>query len=140
VKTIDKCLSALLALLFSYTAMSKMLAFGQFEAALSVQPLTHTVANTLAFLLPVFELTAACLLIFSPARLAGYFLSCCLMAAFTGYAALAVSGYWPQTPCICGGILGKMGWGAHLVLNSFFLLVTITGIYFTLRERRTSDA
>jgi hypothetical protein len=58
------------------------------------------------------------------------------MAAFTGYVGLILVNYFGRVPCSCGGVLKIMGWKTHFVFNLFFLLLTVTGIYITNRERR----
>jgi hypothetical protein len=138
-RSASQFLPALLIGLFSYAAFSKLLDFRQFEAAMLVQPFPRTIAFILAFVIPPAELTAAALLAGKRTRYAGLWLSVVLMSQFTGYAALAYFHFRIATPCPCGGILGSMSWGPHLLFNIFFLLVTIVSIFITNRERRGGD-
>ena len=85
--------------LFTYSAFVKLLSFDTFRAQLLVQPLPHTVANVLAYLFPLLELSAAALLLFRRTYEAAAWLSFGLMSVFTGYAALAVLGFWAHVPC-----------------------------------------
>ena len=130
-------LSALLVLLFSYAALSKLFSFSAFRAQMQVQPFPLPVAQALAILLPFLELLAASLLIFKRTAIIGLWLSFALMLEFTGYAGLALLHFWGHVPCSCGGILGKLPWGPHLALNSLFLVITIMGLNITYKERRT---
>jgi len=131
--------TALLVLLFSYAAVSKLADFGGFRAQLLAQPVPRPLAGTLAFLIPALELSAVLLLLSGRGRGAGLRIAFGLLLLFSGYAALAVLGFWQQVPCSCGGILGRLSWGPHLALNLFFLLVTIVCLYSHARERRSGD-
>ena len=128
-----------LILLLVYAALSKLLVFNQFRAQLLVQPIPRLAAELLAYFLPAAELAAVALLARRRTQLAGFRLSLLLLSAFTGYTALALLHFFPHTPCPCGGILGHLGWGAHLGLNLFFLLITTLGIYLSLKEGRSGD-
>lgn len=129
-------ISFLLILLFVYTAASKLLDFGQFKAQMYNQTLPHEVASGLIWTLPGIEIIAAILLLFEQTRLAGLYLSNVLMILFTGYIALVLLGYFGRVPCSCGGVIKSLGWKNHLLINLFFLLLSILGIFTINRERR----
>ena len=136
--TANATLAAAVIVLFSYAAISKVIIFVQFTHQLALQPFPHTVASSLAYLLPTAEMLAALLLAGKRTANAGWWLSFMLMAAFTAYSLLVVVGFWPDLPCSCGGILGRLPWGAHLAFNTLFFAVTIAGI-LTRKERREGD-
>jgi putative oxidoreductase len=125
-----------LIVLFIYTAASKMLDFGAFIIQMRNQSLPPSFTRILIWTLPEAELTAALLLVFNRTRWAGLYLSAVLMILFTGYITLALLHVFERIPCSCGGVLPRMTWGANLIFNLFFLLLTFTGIYTSYRERR----
>ena len=126
----------LLILLFAYTAFSKLMNFTEFSGQMQRQQLPSWTTATLIYTLPAVELLTAALLCHPRYRRAGLFLACILMLAFTVYTGFALAGAFPQKPCSCGGVFRHMGWKSHFLFNSFFLLLTFTGLYITYRERR----
>jgi hypothetical protein len=127
-KYIIDILSALLICLFVYAAVSKILAYDSFRVALRNQPIPLWSAIILVWLLPLFELAAAGLLMSRHTRLVGLYTSGFLMLIFTGYIGLVLSGSFGRIPCSCGGILKNMGWHVHLIFNIFFLAIATAGI------------
>ena len=131
-------ISALLVLLFVYTAVSKLLDFEEFKMQMYNQTLPHDVATALIWTLPGIEILTALLLLFERTKSFGFYLSGLLMLLFTGYVALVVLNYFGRVPCSCGGVIKALGWKMHLVFNFFFLLLTIPAIIIIYRERRTT--
>jgi hypothetical protein len=124
---IVEIIAALLILLFTYTAISKLSRLNTFRATLSSSPWIGNHAIWLSLLLPATELLIALMLFIPFARLWGLCVAFILMGLFTGYIALMLS-FTPDLPCSCGGVLKQMSWSQHLVFNIFLLLLTITGI------------
>jgi putative oxidoreductase len=131
-------ISALLILLYVYTAVSKWMDFDQFKAQMYGQALPVWLAHLLIFTLPATEIFTAILLLFNRTQLAGYYLSAVLLLIFTGYVALVVFHFFDRVPCACGGVIRALGWELHLLFNVFFLLLTILAIKLHNRERRTA--
>ena len=129
-------IAALLILLFVYTAVSKMMAPADFKGQLALQALPGAIKPLLFWLLPVLELAAAAALSFNATRLAGFWLSAFLMLAFTAYVLLVLLRVFGKVPCACGGVISSLGWKGHLLFNLFFLLLSVTGLIYTYRERR----
>jgi hypothetical protein len=127
-KPLRSLLPALLVLLFSYAAVSKLLTFALFQRQLLNQPIPPQLARPLAWLLPLTELLTAGLLLFRPTRLAGLWAAFGLMALFSGYIALVLSGFWDRVPCSCGGILSHLSWQAHFWFNLCFLGIALTAL------------
>lgn len=120
--------SGLLMILWIYTALSKASNMDVFSSQLSRQPNPiSTMVPVLVWLLPLIELIAATLLMFSRTRRSGLLLSIVLMSAFTVYVTMAIIGYWEDIPCSCGGVLNQLGWKDHLWFNLFFLIVAALG-------------
>lgn len=124
-------ITSLLVLLWSYTALSKWAEPTEFTQSLASQPLPGKLADLLFWMIPASELLAAALLLFPAARRYGMLLSVALLAAFSGYVALALSGTFGQLPCSCGGALEGMGWKTHLLFNLFFLSAALIGYQIT---------
>jgi hypothetical protein len=62
--------------------------------------------------------------------------SAILMSAFTIYiAVMLLSG--SDIPCSCGGVVEELSWGAHIVFNSVFVILSLLGVYLLRRRRRT---
>ena len=108
--------------------------FEDFRSQLYNQTFPHLMAGVLLYALPVTEIAAVICLLFRRTSLAGLRLSLCLLLLFTGYIALVLLHFWDRVPCSCGGILGHMSWTTHLVFNCIFILITLAGIAFHLRE------
>lgn len=122
-------ITALLIILFSYTAISKLIAFQVFNSQLAMQPLPTWAVWPLAVLIPISELVATGLLLVKTTRLWGLYASAALMSLFTGYMGAVVAGFFEKMPCSCGGVLQQMGFELHLAFNLFFLTITLIGIY-----------
>ncbi|GGH20450.1 MauE/DoxX family redox-associated membrane protein [Dyadobacter endophyticus] len=122
-------ITALLIILFSYTAVSKIITLQVFNSQLAMQPFPAWSIWPLTLLIPVSELAATALLLIKSTRLCGLYASATLMAGFTAYMGLVVAGFFSKTPCSCGGVLQQMGFEAHLLFNLFFLTIALIGIY-----------
>lgn len=136
--TILQVVSALLILLFVYTALSKLQDFEQFKVQLYAQTLPHALATVLIWTLPELELITAALLFFERTRPVGLWISFALMVLFTGYIALVLLDFFGRVPCSCGGVIKTLGWKLHLVFNLIFLLLTILSIVLENGERRSN--
>jgi len=119
---------ALLILLFAYAAVSKLADFTMFRHEMHNQNFPPEVADALVFFIPSAELVAIALLLTERWQRAGLVLSAILMAVFTGYIGLVLTGYWQRVPCSCGGVLKNMSWKAHFVFNLFFLAISLAAL------------
>jgi hypothetical protein len=135
-KTALDIISFLLILLFIYTAVSKLIDFEQFKGQMYNQTLPHGVATLLIWTLPEIEILTGLLLLFEKTKPYGFYLSLILMILFTSYIILVLLNYFGRVPCSCGGVIKALGWKKHLILNLFFLLLSILAIFITNRERR----
>lgn len=122
-------ITAMLIILFSYTAISKLIAFQVFNSQLAMQTLPTWTVRPLAVLIPISELVATALLLAKATRLWGLYVSAVLMSVFSAYMGAVVAGFFEKIPCSCGGVLRQMGFELHLVFNLFFLTITLIGIY-----------
>lgn len=120
-------IAALLIVLWIYTGLNKMMDYSTFKTQLGRSPFIQSLAGFIAITLPAGEMVLAGLLIFKKTRKSGLYLSFGLMFLFTGYIWLMLN-YAYDLPCSCGGVLAKLSWGDHLIFNSGFTILSITGI------------
>jgi putative oxidoreductase len=128
--------SIMLVLLFTYTAVSKVLDYETFRGQMLNQPLPSSLSSQLAWAVPLIELIIAVLLIIKNTRLIGFVLSLVLMTAFTIYVGLIIANTFNRVPCSCGGIMESLSWEGHLAVNLFFLLLSMTGLLLEIRKKR----
>lgn len=123
-----ECISALLILLFLYASVSKFLDFKTFFKEMNNQPLPNSWTPFLVWFIPCSEILISVALIFERTRLLGLYGSLVLMGLFTIYAILILSHVFPYVPCSCGGVIKRLTWRQHLVLNLFFVTLSIIGV------------
>jgi uncharacterized membrane protein YphA (DoxX/SURF4 family) len=123
----------LIIALFVYAAVSKILEFDEFRAQIGKSPLITKYSDILAVVVPAIEILIAVSLIFDYTRMVGLYASFFLMAIFTMYIAFILL-FSPYVPCSCGGVLGKMGWTAHLIFNAVFTIMALAGIGYLNRD------
>ncbi|MBN8721276.1 MAG: hypothetical protein J0H85_17645 [Sediminibacterium magnilacihabitans] len=128
-KIFIKIIVLLLVVLYTYTACSKWFDFTRFKEAMLHQPLADWIAWPLIYTLPVLELAIALGLLSDRFRKAALLGSSCLLAVFTAYAALILLGGFNRIPCSCGAVISGMGWKAHLVFNTSFLILNAYGVH-----------
>lgn len=134
-KLIVDITGALLAALFFYTAVSKLLAFTDFQGQMRNQVFPLWFENLFIWTLPPLEILTALLLCFDRWRTFGFWLSLLLMTVFTIYIALVLGKVFQRVPCSCGGVLKALGWKAHLFFNLFFLLISSIGLRLIRRQK-----
>jgi putative oxidoreductase len=123
-----EAISALLILLFLYASLSKFLDFRTFTADMNNQPLPNAWTPFLIWFIPCTEIAAALALIFESTRLLGFYASLALMGLFTIYTIIILLHFFAYVPCSCGGVIKHLTWSQHLVLNLFFLGLSISGV------------
>ncbi|WP_052496198.1 MauE/DoxX family redox-associated membrane protein [Pedobacter lusitanus] len=124
-----RIISAVIALLFFYTAISKLIELTQSKSEMINQVFPVAIALVLVWAVPLTELFVVGLLLYQPLRLKGFYASLILLSAFTIYIAITMTGTFGRIPCSCGGILKHMSYQTHLIFNLFFLIVTGAGIF-----------
>ena len=132
-RTLVPIISAVLVALFVYTAVSKLLDLDSFRENLYNQPFPLWVGGLLAWLIPSAELLTVVLLVTPPLRIWGFLAAFSLMLAFTIYVALVYGNAFGRVPCSCGGVIESMSWGAHLLFNVVFTIISFAGL--TLEHR-----
>jgi hypothetical protein len=130
---IPQFISAAFILLWIYTAGSKLINFQSYKQEMSLQVFSPDFAAILVYAIPFIEILCVILLLIKKTNTSGLGLSLLLMLAFTGYILLIISGYFPNTPCSCGGVIKAMGWKTHLIFNLFFLTAATLSLYIKLK-------
>ena len=133
----NQIIPALLILLFTYTAVSKLSDFSFFKAQLLLYPYIQDIAAFIAISIPVLEVITAGLLFFPITRLWGLYASCFLLLIFTAYLSVMVATQ-RDLPCSCGGVIQKMSWQQHIAFNLFFILLSLLGIRIEMRPASSS--
>lgn len=124
-KTIE-IIVVIIATLWLYAAVSKLINFSQFRDAMKKQPFGGALQNLLIYGLPPMEILTGMLLLTEKRKLTGLYISVILFTAFTIYILLIILKFFGHVPCSCGGLIGQMGWTFHFWFNLFFL--TLTGV------------
>ncbi len=129
-----ECVCALLILLFLYTSMSKFLDFKTFIDQMNNQPLPNSWTPFLVWAIPLSEIAISIALLFEYTRLLGFYASLILMIAFTLYTGIVLLHFFPYIPCSCGGVIRKLTWTQHLILNLCYVSLSILGIILQRRK------
>lgn len=132
-ETILKIISTLIAMMFFYAALVKLIDLDKAYRGMRNQIFSNDIADILTWLIPVIELLIVLLLIYTPTRRKGFYVSFGLLSVFTLYITLLLTRIFGDIPCNCGGILNNLPYTWHIAFNLFFML--LAGIGFTLERR-----
>jgi putative oxidoreductase len=125
---------ALLILLFLYASISKFLDFKTFIDQMNNQPLPNSWTPFLVWAIPLSEIAISIALLFEYTRLLGFYASLILMTVFTLYTGIVLLHLFPYIPCSCGGVIRKLTWTQHLILNLCYVSLSILGIILQRRK------
>lgn len=117
-------ISGLLILLFTYTAVSKLINFENFQLQIKEVALIKPYATFISIAVPTVEIAIVILLL--RFRQWGLYSSFALMLIFTIYVVYVIY-FAPKTPCACGGIIRQMNWKQHLTFNTIFTILAFLG-------------
>lgn len=141
-------ITAALATLFCYAAISKLLNYEQSRREMLNQIFPSAWALVFTWLIPSIEIFVAVLLLIKRTQKVGLWAAALLLLAFSIYIAVVMTGVFGRVPCSCGGILKNMSYGTHLLFNIFFMMAACSGIvwvkgwkinrWFHSKERRRS--
>jgi len=116
-----------LVLLFAYAAGSKLLSEEQFRQVLATMPFVKHFPDAAAIILPLMELLLVLLLMLHRTTKAGLYAALTILTVFTIYLGGMLL-FSPNLPCNCGGVLQQLTWRQHIVLNVFFIILTLIAI------------
>lgn len=128
-------IALLFVILFLYTGIAKLMEFDIFQEQLNDSPILEPVAPFVAWGLPITEFIVSLALFIPKYRQLGLYASFILMILFTGYVAWLLA-FAPELPCSCGGIMEKLSWQAHLVVNIALVGLALTGIILAKKIKR----
>jgi hypothetical protein len=120
-----------------YTAFDKLTDYDHFKWQINNQPFSYKLKPVLAPALPTAELLLTFLLIWPRTSLIGLYGSASLLSIFTMYTALLSLNFYNHLPCPYATAFDYFSWPLHLVMNLFFLGMTLTGLYFIKTEKKT---
>ncbi len=139
-ETIIGAVCALLILLFLYASVSKLVNIKVFEHDMYNQPFPHWLASFFIVAVPLSEILISLALLFDRTQLAGLWASLALMGLFTLYTAAILLHLFPRVPCGCGGVIRKLTWNQHLILNLFYVGITAGAIIALKRKGKPEQA
>ena len=128
--TIEQVIVSMLTLLWIYAAISKLGNPHTTILQMQKQPLPSWSIKVLAMGIPIVELGIAALLNIHKTRFMGLAASTVLLSLFSLYIVYVLSLDQKNIPCSCGGIIGQLGWKAHLFFNLFWLAMCIVSIRY----------
>lgn len=114
-------------ILWVYAAVSKLMTFNKFQAQLSQSPMLTSFSEIVAYGIPIAEIALATLLWISVTRYYALLASFTLMTMFSVYIFL-ITRYSSFVPCSCGGVLEKLSWNEHLVVNIGLVLLAALAV------------
>jgi hypothetical protein len=135
-------LSSLLAMLFFYAVVSKMVNYQESLREMRNQVFPIAVADILVWLIPSIELGIVCCLIYEPFRRVGLWLGLSLLSSFSIYVLLGVNEVFDRVPCSCGGILWKnSSYWDQFWFNILFIVMAVIALWLHyLTDRRRGGA
>ncbi len=133
---ITDLLSAILVLLFMYTAINKITGMKNFQFVLGHMKGITSITPFIAWTIPLTEVFISILLIIPSFKKAGFICSAVLLSVFTGYL------FWmlladQDLPCSCGGVLKLLTWKQHLVFNLVFIILSLIGYRIAHRKNHS---
>lgn len=129
----------LLAVLFLYTGISKVVAYSNFKKQIADSALLAPFAGLLAWALPAVEILTAAALLTRKWRLPALYASFVLMLFFTGYVVWLLY-FMIGVACGCGGVLESMSWEQHLAFNIFFTVLALVALLLEKMNRKRTQA
>jgi len=117
----------LLMVLFTYTAVSKLVNLGTFQLRLEQMPYLSSHAQAISWAIPFMELVIVGFLLIPKYRTMGLYASMGLLGLFTSYILVLLNSS-SDLPCSCGGILSTLGWKQHALFNGAFMAVALVAI------------
>jgi hypothetical protein len=135
-KAIASFSSFLLIILWVYASSSKLLNYEQTRIQMLNQVFPRDIERIFSWLIPTAELITGLMIIFNKTHLLGLFASFILLLCFSTYITGGLFHWYHRLPCSCGGVLGHIPWGWHLIFNIAFLIINAIALRLNFNERR----
>jgi putative oxidoreductase len=127
---------ALLILLYSYTAVSKIIDQYRFVFQMTLSPfiVVKNFAPFLGWFIPLIELAIVIGLCFEKTQKVALLISLGLLISFEIYiVGMLMTGL--KLPCACGGVIAFMSWKVHVLFNVIFILINVIAIALLRKDR-----
>lgn len=125
-------LISILVLLFTYIGINQLIFREDFELNLlnsPLLPIPETGIFLLSWFIPILELLAVFLLLWSRTYLLGLYLGIFLFIMYTSYS-LGILYFASYIPCSCEGMLKFLSWKQQLWVSLGGLMIAILTFYF----------
>lgn len=137
-EVLTEIISGMLVLLFMYAAVSKLLDHENFVIQLSSQLNITFLPQLISYLLPAEEIFFSLLVVFEPTRKIGLYALLTMLTGFSVYIVCMLLGN-KKLHCTCGGVISQLTWKEHLILNLFFIGLSIAGIILMNKESKYTE-
>lgn len=124
-KTLKTLSEFILALVFLYTGVIKVLNFTEWNTNFNKLDIVHDLnIETGAYLIPLIEISVASMFFIEKTRKIASYFSCLLMLMFTIYIYYKIY-IWEDSLCPCGGIFSQLTLDKHLWVNISLLSIAL---------------
>jgi putative oxidoreductase len=130
--TVTDVIRLILIFLFAYTAANKLLNLAIFRQTMMVAHIPESLAEIISVIVPVLEIILILLLSINQTKRSGLYGSLIILLFFTGYI-IYMKLWLPKLPCSCGGIIQKLTWNQHLLLN---ITLTVLTYYAVMTDKK----
>lgn len=120
-------ISALLIVLFAYTAINKFIDHAAFIDVLHESPIVKGFASFMSWAIPLTECVIV-LGLLSSFRLIALYAALALVFTFTIYILVMMLSN-SKLPCSCGGFIKHLSWNQHLFLNITIVIACMIAIF-----------
>lgn len=124
-------------LLWGITAALKLRSWEMTKSEMGLQSFPLWLERSLLWGLPVLYIVLTILLLYKPTVQLGVRLSTIVIAIFTLYLLIGVSGILGYIPCACAGIWPTNNHWLHIAFNSLFIILGL--IYWILAHRSHAE-
>lgn len=131
-----QAVSALIAALFVYAAVSKILHLEQTKVHLGQSPFISEYAIPLAYGVPAMEIAIATLLVFPAWQFLGLLTALFMLNLFNAYI-LAMLSFSHYVPCSCGGVIEQLSWKGHIALNTVFACMAFVALLIQQKQKHS---
>lgn len=128
--TLTNITCTILVSIFVYTGVNKLTEISNFQAVLSKSTFLKPIYIPVSWIIPSIEIVTALVLAFAKSKIIGLWIAVILLTMFTVY----ISGmlallHHKDLPCSCGGIINKLSWPEHVILNLALLTLSSYTLY-----------
>jgi len=127
-KNVVDLISILYIILWVYASTNKLIDVQRFHDQLAQSAMLNPYAKLIVVAIPSIEYFLSLLLLSDRFRLFALYSSFGLMTVFSSYI-IFITRLSDFIPCSCGGIMERLSWNQHLLLNITFLILAVIAIF-----------